>query len=63
MHTEFWLENIKVRNLFANVGVCEFLILKWNLKKERGSMNWIHLAQGWNQWRDLVNTVMSLRVA
>jgi hypothetical protein len=27
-----------------------------------GGMDWIHLAQGRDQWRALVNTVMSLRV-
>jgi hypothetical protein len=27
-----------------------------------GSMDWIHLAQDWDQWRALVNTVMNLRV-
>jgi hypothetical protein len=25
-------------------------------------VNWIHLAQDRNRWRDVVNTVMSLRV-
>jgi len=25
-------------------------------------VNWIHLAQGGDRWRTLVNTVMSLRV-
>jgi hypothetical protein len=29
---------------------------------ERGSMDWIHLAQNRNQWRALANTVMNLRV-
>jgi hypothetical protein len=27
-----------------------------------GGMNWINLAQDRDQWRDLVNTVMNLRV-
>jgi hypothetical protein len=27
-----------------------------------GGMDWIYLAQGENQWRALVNTVMNLRV-
>jgi hypothetical protein len=27
-----------------------------------GDMGWIDLAQDWDQWRTLVNTVMSLRV-
>jgi hypothetical protein len=27
-----------------------------------GGMDWIHLAQDSGQWRDLVNTVINLRV-
>jgi hypothetical protein len=27
-----------------------------------GSVDWIHLAQGRGQWRDLVNKLMNLRV-
>jgi hypothetical protein len=38
-----------------------------NIKKDLremglGRMNWIDLAQGRDQWRALVNTVMNLRV-
>jgi hypothetical protein len=29
----------------------------------RGGMIWIHLAQGMDQWRALVNTVMNLHVS
>jgi hypothetical protein len=29
---------------------------------ERGGMDWIDLAKGKDQWRDLVNTVMNIRV-
>jgi hypothetical protein len=36
---------------------------KMDLKHiECGGMNWIFLAQDRDQWRDLVNTVMNLRV-
>jgi hypothetical protein len=28
----------------------------------RGGMDWIHLAQGRDQWKALVNIVMNLRV-
>jgi hypothetical protein len=31
-------------------------------KKERESVNWIHLAQDSDQWWALVNTVMNFRV-
>jgi hypothetical protein len=27
-----------------------------------GDVGWIHLAQDWDRWRALVNTVMNLRV-
>jgi hypothetical protein len=37
--------------------------IKMDLREIRwGGMDWIHLAQDRNQWRDLVNTVMNLRV-
>jgi hypothetical protein len=38
------------------------IILKWILEKEGGKL-WIHLAQNRDQWRALVNTIMSLRFA
>jgi hypothetical protein len=36
--------------------------IKINLKIEWDGMDWIDPAQGKNQWRALVNTVMNLRV-
>jgi hypothetical protein len=41
-----WVDNIKI----------EFREIGW------GGMDWIDLAQDSDQWRDLVNTVMNLRV-
>jgi hypothetical protein len=41
-----WVDNIKV--VFGEIG--------W------GGMDWIDLAQERDRWRDLVNTVMKLRV-
>jgi hypothetical protein len=38
------------------------LILKWILERWDG-IDWIDQAQDRNQWRDLVNAVMNLRVA
>jgi hypothetical protein len=31
-------------------------------KTGRGGVDWIDLVQDWDQWRDLVNTVMNIRV-
>jgi hypothetical protein len=37
--------------------------IKMDLREiERGGMDWTDLAQDRDQWRDLVNTVMNLRV-
>jgi hypothetical protein len=41
-----WVDNIKI-------GLREII---WN------GVDWIHLAQDWDQWRVLVNTVLNLRV-
>jgi hypothetical protein len=37
--------------------------MKMDLKAiEYGCLDWIHLPQGWNHWRALVNTGMNLQV-
>jgi hypothetical protein len=41
-----WVDNIKI----------DLREIEWD------AMDWINLAQNRNQWRDLVNTVMNLRV-
>jgi hypothetical protein len=41
-----WVDNIKM----------DLTVLGW------GGMDWIDLAQNRDKWRDLVNTVMNLRV-
>jgi hypothetical protein len=35
---------------------------EWILERLAGSVEWIHLAQERDRWRDFVNTVMNLRV-
>jgi hypothetical protein len=42
-----WMENITMD--FREIGC--------------GGMDWIDLAQNWEQWRDLMNTVMNICVA
>jgi hypothetical protein len=40
---------------------CQFLKVKFVLKETGyGDMNWIHLAQNWVQWRNLVKMPMNL---
>jgi hypothetical protein len=36
------------------------ITLKWFLKKQDGSLHWIHLAQDRGQWRPLANNVMTI---
>jgi hypothetical protein len=37
--------------------------IKMNVReRERGSMNWIHLAKDRDQWRELMNMLMNLWV-
>jgi hypothetical protein len=49
MHIKYYFENLQRRDLrIKDIGY--------------EGVYWFHLAQGTDQWRDLVNTVMSLRV-
>jgi hypothetical protein len=36
MYTEFWLENLKGRDYFGNLGINARIILKWILNKYGG---------------------------
>jgi hypothetical protein len=38
------------------------MILKWILERGLGAIEWIDLAQDWDKWRALVNTVMNFQV-
>jgi hypothetical protein len=62
MHTVFWSENLKGRDHSEDLGVDERLIIIDVRKIRLECVDWIHLAQDWDQWRTLVNTVMSLWV-
>ena len=50
--------NLRVRG----PGVDVRIIIRWILGKWSRGMDWIDLAQDWNRWRALVNTVMNLRI-
>jgi hypothetical protein len=43
VHTEFWLENLKERDHWEDIGVDGTLILKLFLENDWG-VDWIHLA-------------------
>jgi hypothetical protein len=43
-------------------GIDGKIILKWILKKWRGGLDWIDLAQNRDSWQALVNAAMNLRV-
>jgi hypothetical protein len=59
MHVGYWWESQKERNHWEDRGV-----FGWTIFREKGwdVMDWIYLAQDRDQWRALVNTVMSLLV-
>jgi hypothetical protein len=45
------------------VGIDNGIILKWNLKGIGcEDVDWIHLVQDRDQWRDSLNTVKNIRV-
>jgi hypothetical protein len=58
----FWSGNLKGRGHLEGWGADVKLILEWILKKWYDILGWIKLAQGRNQWRNLVNTVMNLQI-
>jgi hypothetical protein len=63
MYTVFWLENLKVMRPFGrprhrwgdNIRM-EIREIGWE------AVDWIHLARDTDQWRAVVNTVMSFRI-
>jgi hypothetical protein len=63
MRTEFWFEERRGENYFGGLDIDGRNNTKVGLK-EMGcdGVDWIHLAQDWDQWRAIVKTVMNLRV-
>jgi hypothetical protein len=58
MHIKLWLENLKGRDHFKDLGTDRRIILEIGCE----CMNWIHLAGNRDQWWVLVNMVMKLQV-
>jgi hypothetical protein len=61
MHIGYWSESQNERDHWEDQDVGGRTILKCILEKSDG-MDWIDLAQGMDQWRALVNTVMNIRI-
>jgi hypothetical protein len=53
MHIEYWWKSQKERDHWEDQDLREI---------GRDGMDWIDVAQGRDQWRALMNTVMNLRV-
>jgi hypothetical protein len=64
MRVGFWWESQKERNHYKNLDIGGRINIKMNLREIRWiDMDWTDLAQDRDKWRDLVNTVMNLRVS
>jgi hypothetical protein len=63
MHTIFWLENLKGRDFLEDLDIDgESSIIMYRRELGWEGVDWIHLAQDRDQWRNLVKTVMNLPV-
>ena len=49
-----------VRGHFENLSLDGRIMLKWFFKTWDGGLDWIDLAQDWNEWRAVVNKVMNV---
>jgi len=57
------LENLNGGDHLEDLDMNGKIMLEWSLTEiDWEVVDWIHLTQDRNQWRILVNTVMSLRV-
>jgi hypothetical protein len=64
VHRGFWWGNMRDRDHLEDTGVNGSIILKWVFHKyDEGSVDCINLSHDRDNYRALVNAVMSLRVA
>jgi hypothetical protein len=56
MHIGYWWEARREEQEVGWWKILKFILERWD------GIDWISLAQNRDQWRDLVNTVMNLRV-
>jgi hypothetical protein len=62
MHTVFWLETLKVRDLSGRPRDRWEDNIRIDLRQIMSDVDWIYLAQNRDQWRAVVNTVMNFGV-
>jgi hypothetical protein len=63
MHIGFWWEKLEGKKLLGRPRRRWVDKTKMDLReREWGGMDWIHLTQDMDQWRALVNTVISLQL-
>jgi hypothetical protein len=65
MHSLFWLDSLKGKDLSKDLGIDGKLILEWSLGKYGGKMwaecMWLRI--GTSQWQALVNMIMNLCIS
>ena len=53
MHAGFWWGNVRKRDHLEDPGLDGRIILKWNLRKLDGGIDWLDLGQDTDRWRAL----------
>jgi len=53
VHAGFWWGNVRKRDHLEDPGLDGRIILKWNLRKLDGGIDWLDLGQDTDRWRAL----------